>query len=347
MNIMAKLRWFILDKSISARRARQRVKIGFLVILFAALFWVIPIHRVVQAMIGASLPLLLLGIIIQIPSTYLNALELKLIIKNQGLTLSVLQVWVINLVIKFYTLFMQGTLAATGIRWYKFSQKDNKPAEALASVAFYRLLETFLSIAMGLAFWALNSNKPFQLNALLLISVLIAITVFWVAITRLSKPVLTWIKRQFASTIEKPGWKTLYAFTEKILLAIAAFSSFSGWQLFLVIVVAISQQLVSAVSNYYFALSIGITLPLKDIIWISSVVVLLTQLPIAVAGGFGVREASLVALMATFGIRGEQALAYSFLLFLRGVLISLSGGLLDLIQTLMDKPSVKVEENVE
>lgn len=343
MNVSAKLRWFILDKSAPARRTRQRVKIAFLVILFIALFWVIPIERVFRAMISASLSLLLIGVIVQIPSTFLNALELKLIINNQGLTLSAIQVWIINLEIKFYTLFMQGTLAASGIRWYKFSQKDNKPAEALASVAFYRLLGTFLSIAMGLAFWALNSNKPFRMNALLLFGLLIAITVFWIGITRLSLPLLSWINQHFAQIIERPGWKTLHDITEKMLLAVAAFKDFSGWELFQVILVGICQQLVSALSNYFFALSIGITLPLKDIIWISSVVVLVSQLPIAIAGGFGVREASLVALMASFGVSGEQALAYSFLLFFRNVFLSLVGGLLELFQTLLDKRDGKSE----
>lgn len=347
MSILAKFRWFILDKSTPARRARHWVKIAFLGILFIALFWVIPIERVIQAMISASLSLLLIGVIVQIPSTYLNALELKIIVKNQGLTISAIQIWIINLQIKFYTLFMQGTLAASGIRWYKFSQKDNKPAEALASVAFYRLLETFLSIAVGLAFWAINSNKPFQLNAFLLGGVLVIITVIWIAITRLSLPTLTWIKQHFTPIIDKPGWKTLYTVIEKMLLAVAAFHDFSGWELFQVILVGIGQQLVSALSNYYFALSIGISLPLKDIIWISSVVVLVSQLPIAVAGGFGVREASLVGLMASFGISGEQALGYSFLLFLRNVFFSLVGGILEFFQTMLDKTSSKENEYVE
>ncbi len=345
MNILANLRWFFLDKSASARLARQRVKIVFLVFLFVALFWLIPFNRVVQAILGASLPLLLLGLLIQIPSTFLNALQLKLLIQKQGITLGILQVWMINLAIKFYTLFMQGTLAASGIRWYKLSQKDNKPAEALASVAFYRLIETFLTIALGLSFYLLKSNKPFQVNAFLLVVLLIAITVFWVGVTRLSLPFLSWLKRRMAHIIEKPGWKSLYAITEKLLLAVAAYSGFSGWELLLVITVGISQQLVGATSNYYFARAVGIDLPYKDIVWIYAVVILASQLPIAIAGGLGVREASLVAMMATFGISGEHALAYSFLLFLRGVLISLVGGLLEFIQTLQDKPAAQSEVN--
>lgn len=345
MNLSKKICWFITDKSKPARIARQRVKLLFLIALFIALFWVIPINRVISAIFSASLSLLLLGVIIQVPSTFLNALQLKLLTQKQGLTLGIFQVWMINLAIKFYTLFMQGTLAASGIRWYKLSQKDNKPAEALASVAFYRLIETFITIILGLSFYLLNPSKPVEVNASLLIAVLAAMTIFWIGITRLSLPLLSRIKYNFASLIEKPGWKPIFKIIEKILLAVAAFSGFSAWELFQVIAAGISQQLVSAISNYFFALAIGIALPLKDIIWISSLIVLASQIPIAVAGGLGVREASLVVLMPAFGVSKELALAYSLLLFIKSLLISLAGGLIELIQTLQDKPAAHPEIN--
>lgn len=345
MNLSGKICRFIMDNSKQARITRQRLKFIFLIALFTALFWVIPFNRVISAIFSASLPLLLLGLLIQIPSTFLNALQLKLLTQKQGLSLGILQVWMINLAIKFYTLFMQGTLAASGIRWYKLSQKDNKPAEALASVAFYRLIETFITIFLGLSFYLLNPAKPVELNASLLIAVLAAMTIFWIGITRLSLPLLSWINYHFIHFIEKPGWKSAYKITEKLLLAVAAYSGFSVWELFQVILAGISQQLVSAVSNYYFALAIGIVLPIKDIIWISCIIVLASQIPIAIAGGLGVREASLVVLMPAFGVSRELALAYSLLLFIKSLLISLAGGLIELIQTLHDKPAAHPEIN--
>jgi uncharacterized membrane protein YbhN (UPF0104 family) len=63
-----------------------------------------------------------------------------------------------------------------------------------------------------------------------------------------------------------------------------------------------------------------------DIGWIEAILSLATQLPFAVAGGLGIREVTLVAILSTFDVSAELALAFSFLLLVRGLLLSLVGG---------------------
>ena len=61
---------------------------------------------------------------------------------------------------------------------------------------------------------------------------------------------------------------------------------------------------------------------------------LATQFTFSIMEGLGVREVTLVALLSLFEISADQAVAFSFLIFSRGVIISLLGGLIEAIDTL-------------
>jgi uncharacterized membrane protein YbhN (UPF0104 family) len=63
--------------------------------------------------------------------------------------------------------------------------------------------------------------------------------------------------------------------------------------------------------------------------WVLAVVQLITQLPFTAASGLGVREVTLVALLTTMGVSADLALALSLLLLVRGVLIAMTGGVVE------------------
>jgi hypothetical protein len=52
------------------------------------------------------------------------------------------------------------------------------------------------------------------------------------------------------------------------------------------------------------------------------------MLPISVSG-FGVREGTLIALLAPYGVGGTAAVAFSLLLYSRNLLLALVGGVLE------------------
>jgi hypothetical protein len=68
--------------------------------------------------------------------------------------------------------------------------------------------------------------------------------------------------------------------------------------------------------------------------WIQSVVAVTSMLPLSIGEGFGYREISLVAILGTFGITPDVALAYSFIIFGRSILQGIVGGIIEAIQTL-------------
>lgn len=68
-------------------------------------------------------------------------------------------------------------------------------------------------------------------------------------------------------------------------------------------------------TNYYIIKSIGISIPISDVIFIVAISSLIVLLPVSV-GGFGTREGTLVYLFGVISLGAESALIYSFIQFI-------------------------------
>lgn len=89
------------------------------------------------------------------------------------------------------------------------------------------------------------------------------------------------------------------------------------------VLVFVLYSLVASVAAH----SIGISLPLSDSLKVIPAVLLMSAIPISVAG-WGIREGAMVVALGIFGIAPAQALAISILLGLNGAIISLPGAML-------------------
>jgi uncharacterized protein (TIRG00374 family) len=321
----------------TGRRTRRLIKILFFIILFVALFWVVPIKEVFYALLSAAPLYVLIGWLLVFPVIYLGAVQLKILTRKSGIELSVFQLLAINLSIKFYMLFVPNAFVGSGMRWYKLSKPSGQTAEAFAAVAFNRLLDLFLIVGLGLGFFILSGQVRSQTSAMGLVVLVVVIASLWFVLTRVSLSLHTWMKTHF--TEEKYGgrWGRLIEKIEQLLLAISVYADFSTWELLSVTTVGIVRLLLNIFSFLFMAMSVGIGLSYLNMGWIQSVVALTSMLPFTIAGGLGYREVSLVAMLATFNIGAELALAFSFLIFGRTILLGLVGGLVEATQTLVVK----------
>ncbi len=94
--------------------------------------------------------------------------------------------------------------------------------------------------------------------------------------------------------------------------------------------IAVAAQIAASFSAYFIARSLAIRLGLLDCLMLMQPVALITALPISI-GGWGVREATIVALLALIGVPSEAALALSIQIGLTSFLVSLPGGLIWLL----------------
>jgi len=319
------------------KRNRRIIKISFLIILFIALFWIVPIEDVLYALLTADPLLVLAGWMLVFPVMYLGAVQLKILTRKSGIELSVLQLLAINLTIKFYMLFLPNALVGSGMRWYKLSKPSGQTAEAFAAVAFNRLLDLFLLVGLGLGFFILSGQFGSQSSAVGLVFLVIVIIFLWFFITRVSLSLHKWMTAFFGEREFGAVWKWTIEKLEELLLAISVYARFSTWELLSVTSVGIVRLLLNIFSFLFMAMSVGIGISYLDMGWIQSVVALTSMLPFSIAGGLGYREVSLVAMLATFDIGAELALAFSFLIFGRTILLGLVGGLVEASQTMVVK----------
>ncbi len=334
MLLKHRLLWLWRDESKPAQNVRRALKFLFILALFAGLFWITPLDQVVQALLHANPLYLGVGVLLSGLSTVLTAFELEPLTRHAGLPHSTWRILSINLAVKFYSQFTPTSLVGSGLRWYRLSQPGNQGAEALAALAFFRMLETFLTVTLGVGFFVASGNQTVQLSWAWLAALIVAIILGWIAITRLSVPLYQAFKRLTGGLLERHWLRPFTRRLEKFLIAVSAFADISAWRLFLAVFWGAASVLAGVASGTIIAQAVGIDIGFMQMGWIQAVMLLTTQLPFAVAGGLGIREVTLVALLAGFGINTEFALAYSFLLLVRGVMISLLGGVTEGIDAL-------------
>lgn len=326
--------WFWQSASPEAQRARRIAKLALLILLFAGLFWVVPIQDVIRALVTADPLYMVLGMAFGFVSTLLTAVQMEPLTRNQGIRHNTWEILEINLAIKFYSLFSPTALVGSGIRWYRLAQPDGKVAESLAALAFFRMLEFFLTLAFGLSFFLLSGQQAIQVSLGWLVALILAIVATWVLITRYSVPMYGWFKRRAARYLESSYLKPIARRFEKFLVAVSAYANLPARDLLLSVFAGVASLLSGVASGIYLARAVGIDIPFLDMGWIQATILYATSLPFAFAGGLGIREVTVVALLSLFGTSPDLALAFSLLLFARGVLISLVGGALEGIRFL-------------
>jgi uncharacterized protein (TIRG00374 family) len=338
MYLTQPVRWFFQSTTLKAQRARSVVKLAFVISLFVILFWLVPIEQVLQALLNADPTLLVVGMLFGFISTALTAVEMRPLAKNQGLQHGVLSILAINLAVKFYNQFLPTSLVGSGIRWYRLSQPGNKIAESLATLAFFRMLETFLMITIGLGFYLLSDQTIFQLSINWLIIMILGIVVAWILITRYSLPMYRWFTSRI--TPHLPGYvRPFTKRVEKFFTAVSTFADIPALDLLMAVLAGVMSALAGIASGTILAQSLDITISFVEMGWVLALVQLLTQLPFAAAGGLGIREVTIVALLTTLGVNADLALALSLLLLVRGILIAISGGVVEAVWVLRhDRP---------
>jgi uncharacterized protein (TIRG00374 family) len=114
---------------------------------------------------------------------------------------------------------------------------------------------------------------------------------------------------------------------EKILLLRDAMRSFRGNLSVLLVPMFISLVNIASVilMNWFIAISLGMNISLAVLSAVISLMTLLVMLPISI-NGIGLRENSLVVLLALVGVEPEKSLALSLISFFLIVLSALPGG---------------------
>lgn len=299
--------------------------------LLAAVFSMIPVTQVVDALLRANWSIVVLSFFVIASTHYLNSAQMHLITRHQGISLSVNQIFKVNLITKFYGLFLPGIIAGGAIRWYHFSRPDRKPAQALAAIILNRVLETSMLMCLGLGFWLIDQHAanavPLQYVVLL---VVISLFVYAVSFSRRAHALILRITDAWFV----PAWAADKV--RKVLSALGTYEDLPRRQHATVLMIAIVRHLLGLFSLYMLALALSLNVDFASLGWIRSFVAIAMFIPFSISG-LGVREVTFVALLVPYGIASDDALALSLLVFVRGLAFALTGGIYEMKRVVFDR----------
>ena len=295
----------------------------------AALAWVLhvtPLETVVQALQASNLPLVILGVLMNV-GTRVAAAE-RTLVMNQGLGLTVSRWQTLEtlFISNFYALLSPGPWLSGVVSVYRYKSFGTSVTGGVSSLLASRGVEFVAVVVWGFVCALLDPHVsmasiryPLRLGALCLLLAACGLAV-WLTVHKTFK----------ASGFEQNGVallrhrvfaKVADVWTQILAQGIPAALKAS--------VPASIQVLLSGAALMVLARSLQIDISWISGIWMSAAVYAVVLLPISIAG-LGVREITLVKSFALLGFAPRAAVAVSVLLFLDQLVSALIGGLLQI-----------------
>lgn len=297
-------------------RWKTALKLLVSVAVLALIVRQVSFHAIADALRGADPRLVLLGILPLPLMSWLAALQMRVATELQGLKLPLRRIIEVNLSTAFYGLFLPGVIAGGALRWYQFSSPDGKPLEALAAIVYNRVVETSTALVLGLAFWAADPVARAHpalgaIAALMVLGLLVGqiVIVNPRVAERLVPGPLAERLRPFVAAASRFG-----------ALPARGHAEVAG--------ICLARHLLGVVATWLFALALHLDLTMVEVGWVRSLLIIVAIVPLTI-GGLGLREGSLIAALAPYGVGSGPAVALGVLIFARDLVGAAAGGVLE------------------
>lgn len=302
------------------------LKVVISVVLIVFLFVKLGSREIIAQLTTINYWWLVWGIFAFSFSNLLGSLQWFLLMKTQGMKLSLAKVISYYYVGLFFNNFLVGYVGGDAIRIYDISKASGNSSHAISTVFLDRLIGfvmlTTLALVAGIAWRNIFQSKT-------IIFVIIIIFICWI----ISFVVL--FNERFARKI---GWIFRFIVPSKVNNKIReVYSSINSFKhakktVSVVLLISFVTQVLRIVVHFFAALSVGVHAHLKYFFIFIPVIALLSSLPISI-GGIGIRESSGVALFAQIdSLQPEAIVAMEFLAYLIGLVSTLPGGLIFMLR---------------
>lgn len=267
-----------------------------------------------------------LGFIVALLITVLNLLgrsyKWQLLLKVQGARMSVLTAQNLSYMALFFNNFFLGTIGGDAFRAYRVTGYSNSRVGATSSIIMERAtgllggLVIVLAVGIVYAFTSQTLITAPQLGGLLLLSFIVGLAVFV-------------LFKAHSKLIGLTVWQKhpkLTQLSEDLMSSIRVYQSYKT-----TMIMALALSLLYHVGNsltlYFVAVAANAEGAFIPLLFISSLVALLTMIPISV-NGLGLQESSFVFYLRQLGVAGPAALLVALLYRAIALILSLVGGLL-------------------
>lgn len=264
---------------------------------------------------------------------WIVSVRLGLLMQAQGVAMGTVEALEINLATLFYGLILPGgNLTGIAVRFYRLSRAGGRYAAGLLAMACDRVAATAAISIVGLGCWAVDPReKPAAALPVLVVGALI------VAATLAPFAVSDQLRRAaHLLGTRRVGW--LHATLRRAWQAFEAIAHLPGRTIAQLLFLSCLAQLPGILAFEILARALGLPLSFVTLGWVRSVVLIVTAMPISVAG-LGVREGVLLLLLRPYGVADHDALAFSLLVFAVTIVgAGLLGGLFEAFRWFAPRP---------
>ncbi len=259
----------------------------------------------------------------------LRSFKMRLILKQQALDIGTFTLFKISAVTSLYTFVLPGFMNS-GIKWYILKKTTGKGTNIFNGMLYNQLSEIVIMSACALIVLIITNPTPLLLSGTkhlwllpavcsIILVLLIAVTLFLLSsrTSRYILNVLNYLMKLLPNKIQRKGRQALHE---------AAMFQSAGWRFHVLMgLLTIITQVVGTITVYIFAAkAANISIPLSVYIWLTSIVFILGRIPITIAN-LGVREMTLVSILAAYGVGKLSALLMSMIVFSTIVLKAIIG----------------------
>lgn len=294
-----------------------------ILVSFLLLYWVfnkIDITTMYEELKKCSFPMFLLAEIINMLIILIGAISFHCIYTKE----SVKQIFMVFFKSYFYTMILPGQLVGEGTKIFMLSRKKTKLEERISAVFVDKILNCIAMVIVGIV--GINVSGLLASGRIKKILYLVFVIIIIGFVLLLNKCMLYNIEK----VIEKIK-------AEKVRNLVIKY--FQQWKMYSENRIGILKSLICGiiyqlmVSLIYYILSVGIGIDVSfwDFCWINTFLTVVLLLPISI-GGLGVRESTLVGMLALVGVESEKALLLSILAFLIQAVRAILAGLVILFE---------------
>jgi uncharacterized protein (TIRG00374 family) len=248
----------------------------------------------------------------------------QILVSGYGLKIPTLTLFKYYLIGLFFNNFLPTGIGGDVLRIYNLIQSSGDRTISFASVMTERLLGISSTLILALIS-ILILREEFRTNLILFIvlgMILLVILFFAIAFSK-----------KLAAPIEKLTVKlTIFRLGDRIQKFLDAIRFYSDSKIVYIKILTVSLigQVLIIVKAYCLALALGIEVNLIYMFLVVPITIILSMLPSI--NGIGFRDGGYVILLAKIGVSKAEALSLSFLTLFIPILISISGGILFMLQ---------------
>ena len=305
---------------------RSLGKYAFSLVVLATIFYLIDAHDIFDTMSSIDPAAVLVAVGLALSAQFFSAMRLYRLALLQGISLTYMSVLVVGLSAVFYGLVVPGgSVAAFASRFIQLSREARVESVAVTLIVD-RFVATVFLIAIGViaivldqaeASWAL----PIAVAAFLAAGVLVT-----------GRLVFMRMKSSIKYTSNRDQPNRLKEIANRIGRAFLKYSATDTGQVLIIVTASLLAHLSGCLLYWAIAKSLGLDFTLLSMCWIRSGMILITMIPVSVAG-LGLRELAAIALLAPLGIGEAQAVGFSIMVFLVTPLaVGLIGGIAELFR---------------